>query len=322
MRLDNVILGEVPPGQVRVEVTHSGVNWADIMMRMGLYPEAPKPPFTPGYEVVGHVAEVGEGVKGWRRGDPIIGGTKFGGYASAVDVPITNAVKRPAALDPEVACALPVQGITAWAALVGHGRIRKGDKVLVHGGAGGVGMIAIALAKRHGAEVYATTGSEEKNRFLMEECGVQASYLRDTDWHKECQALGGMDIVLDAVGGEHLQRSRRSLAPFGTVVSYGLSSAVTGNKRNLVHALRALKHMKVDAVKLMMRNCGVSGLNALTLGDQIDVSAGLKEVASDIVRGRMPPPRIDAVFPLAEAGQAHRYLQERRNKGKVLLRCD
>lgn len=321
MVMEEAPLGKLAPGHLRVEATHCGVNWADVMMRMGLYPEAPKPPFTPGYEVVGHVAEVGEGLDGWKVGDPVIAGTKFGGYASAVDVLPGQAFKRPKALAPEVACALPVQGITAWAALVGHGRIRKGDRVLVHGGAGGVGIMAIHIAQRHGAEVFATVGSQDKIQFLQDEYGVQG-FLRDSAWHKDMQAAGGADIVLDAVGGEHLQQSRRSLAPYGKVVSYGLSAAVTGHRRNVLTALGAMRHMKMDVLKLMMRNVGVSGLNVLTLQDQTDVAAGLEEIAMDIVRGRMPAPRIDEIFELSDAGQAHMHLQARKNRGKVLLRAD
>lgn len=322
LRLVEEDMPDLASDKLRIDVELAGINWADVMMRMGLYPEAPKPPFTPGYEVVGKVAEVGDDVKGFRKGQPVIAGTRFGGYASCVDVDPSSAVKRPKALDAQVACALPVQGVTAWAALVGHGRIRAGDKVLVHGGAGGVGLIAIALAHRHGAEVYATVGSQDKVNFLESECGVKQAFLRDGDWHNVLRDMGGMDIVLDPIGGEHLHRSRRCLAPFGRVVAYGLSSAVTGDRRNPFTAIKAARAMKKNVFKLMTRNVGVSGLNVLTLQDQTDVSAGLDELATDIVRNKMQPPRVDQVFDLADAADAHRHMQARGNKGKILLRCD
>src|SRR4051812_44954921 len=144
---------ELGPGEVRIAVAAAGINFADVMARMGLYQDAPKTPCVVGYEVAGTVLELGEGVNGLTHGQRVLAGTQFGGYASQVTVPSADVVALPDSLSFEQGAAIPVNYATAWAGLVGYGVLAAGDRVLVHSAGGGVGIAATQIAKRVGAEV-------------------------------------------------------------------------------------------------------------------------------------------------------------------------
>src|SRR6476469_9129657 len=165
--MDDPVLG---PGQVRIDVAAAGINFADVMARMGLYPDAPKPPCVVGYEVAGTILELGEGVEGLMPGQRVLAGTQFGGYASQVVVSAEDVVALPDELSFEQGAAIPVNYGTAWAALLGYGSLRRGERVLVHSAGGGVGIAATQIAKRHGAEVYGTASPGKHARIL--ELGV------------------------------------------------------------------------------------------------------------------------------------------------------
>ena len=144
------------PGEVRIEVAAAGINFADVMARMGLYQDAPKTPCVVGYEVAGTILELGEGVEGLTPGQRVLAGTQFGGYASQVVVPADDVVALPDELSFEQGAAIPVNYATAWAGLIGFGSLQPGERVLVHSAGGGVGIAATQIAKRNGAEVYGT----------------------------------------------------------------------------------------------------------------------------------------------------------------------
>src|SRR5713226_5184708 len=158
----------IGPGEVRIDVAAAGVNFADVMARMGLYPDAPKTPCIVGYEVAGTILELGEGVDGLTHGQRVVAGTKFGGYASQVMVPASDVVPLPEELTFEQGAAIPVNYATAWAGLIRYGALEAGERVLIHAAAGGVGIAATQIAKRAGAEVYGTAspGKHERIREL------------------------------------------------------------------------------------------------------------------------------------------------------------
>jgi NADPH:quinone reductase-like Zn-dependent oxidoreductase len=158
------------PGDVRISVAASGVNFADVMARIGLYPDAPKTPCVVGYEVAGTVLEYGSEVHGISHGQRVMAGTKFGGYASQVAVPAADVVPLPDGLTFEQGAAIPVNYATAWAALIGYGNLQAGERVLIHAAAGGVGIAATQIAKRYGAEVYGTSSPSKHDR--IREVGV------------------------------------------------------------------------------------------------------------------------------------------------------
>ncbi|MCA9635000.1 MAG: zinc-binding dehydrogenase [Myxococcales bacterium] len=310
------------PGEVRVRVRASGVNFADIMARMGLYPDAPPMPCVVGYEVAGEVDAVGEGVDAATIGARVLALVRFGGYSDVVVLPAEQIVAMPAGLSFEAAAAVPVNYLTAWVMLVHLGAVRAGDTVLVHAAAGGVGQAALQICKSRGARVIGTAsaGKHERLRAL----GVSACIdYHSEDFEARARELTdgrGVDIVLDALGGAALRKSYRCLAPLGRVFAFGASSLAPGQKRQLLPALRGLLSMpRFGAVDLMNDNRGVFGVNMGHLwGEGPRLRAMLEEIVGQIAAGVFTPV-VDRAFPFAEAAAAHAYIQAHKNFGKVVL---
>ena len=163
--------GALGPGDARIDVAAAGVNFADVMARIGVYPDAPPPPCVVGYEVAGTLVELGSEVTGLQPGDRVVAGTKFGGYASQVVVPAADVVPLPDRLNFEQGAAIPVNYSTAWAALIGYGNLQPDERVLIHSAAGGVGIAATQIARRAGAEVWGAASPAKHGRIA--ELGVQ-----------------------------------------------------------------------------------------------------------------------------------------------------
>ncbi len=318
----DVDLGPRADEDVRIQVTAAGVNWADVQQRLGLYPEAPPRPYAPGYEVAGKVIEAPRG-SGLRKGTRVVAVRKFGGYASVVDTPAMGAVRIPAGMTDEEAAAIPVVWLTAHEALFERARVRKGETVLVHGGAGGVGLAAIALAKDAGCTVIATAGGEAKCRFLEKECGVDGTidHLAGP-WDDAYRArFDAPNHILDPLGGEHLRQSLRIAGSGGRVIAYGASATAAKGRRSIPQALRVIRAMRFSAIGLMRYNKGLIGLNMLPAMQEeperlVSVMADIMERMS---KGKLPKPVIAATFPLERVADAHRFLHDRANIGKVLL---
>ncbi|MCW2998509.1 MAG: zinc-binding dehydrogenase [Solirubrobacterales bacterium] len=305
------------PGQVRLEVKAAGVNFADVMARLGLYPDAPKTPCVVGYEVSGVVAEIGEGVDQLAVGDRVMAGTQFGGYAEQVVVPAGDVVPLPDGLSFEQGAAIPVNYATAWAGLLGYGSLREGDRVLVHAAAGGVGIAATQIARRYGAQVWGTSSPSKHD--AIRGFGVQhpLDYTRK-GWER---GLPSFDLIMDAVGGESLRRSYRMLRAGGRVVAFGASSVVSGEKRSLLTAApQALRMVRgFNLMDQMGDSKTVVGLNMLTLWkDRGTLEPWVTPLLDLMADGTVQPVVSDAV-PFERAGEAHRILTERRNVGKVVL---
>jgi NADPH:quinone reductase-like Zn-dependent oxidoreductase len=305
------------PGQVRLEVKAAGVNFADVMARLGLYPDAPKTPCVVGYEVSGVVAEIGEGVDQLAVGDRVMAGTQFGGYAEQVVVPAGDVVPLPDGLSFEQGAAIPVNYATAWAGLLGYGSLREGDRVLVHAAAGGVGIAATQIARRYGAQVWGTSSPSKHD--AIRGFGVQhpLDYTRK-GWER---GLPSFDLIMDAVGGESLRRSYRMLRAGGRVVAFGASSVVSGEKRSLLTAApQALRMLRgFNLMDQMGDSKTVIGLNMLTLWkDRGTLEPWVTPLLDLMADGTIEPVVSDAV-PFERAGEAHRILTERRNIGKVVL---
>ncbi len=306
----------IGPGEVRIDVAAAGINFADVMARMGLYPDAPKPPCVVGYEVSGTVAEVGEGVTGVSPGERVLAGTSFGGYASQVVVPQDDVVALPDRLTFEQGAAIPVNYATAWAGLIGYGSLQPGERVLVHSAGGGVGIAATQIAKRTGAEVYGTASPSKHAR--CSELGVDhmLDYTRD-GWER---GLPKFDVILDAVGGRSFRRSYDLLRPGGRLVAFGASSVVSGERRNIPTALKAVLRMpRFNMVKQMSESKAVIGLNMLTLwkdrGSLRPWIAPLQEMLDD---GTIQPV-VGGEFPFEKTGEAQGMITARRNVGKVVI---
>jgi NADPH:quinone reductase-like Zn-dependent oxidoreductase len=308
-----------PPaaGQVRIAVRAAGVNFADHLARVGLYPEAPKPPCVVGYEVAGTIEAVGDGVDTSRINERVLAGTRFGGYAEIVNVNAGDTVPLPDTLTFEQGAAVPVNYSTAWAALYGYGSLRSGERVLIHAAAGGVGIAAIQLAKPAGVEIHGTA-SPGKHKALTE-MGVDRTidYRRD-GWWKD---LPPYDIVLDAIGGASLPRSYRLLRPGGRLVAYGISALQQGEKRSLRTVLPQLLPMLrgFNLTKQLSDSKAVIGLNMLALWDDRGTLEPWIAPLSQAMADGIVSPVVHAAVPFDNAPEAHRILAARENVGKVVL---
>jgi NADPH:quinone reductase-like Zn-dependent oxidoreductase len=304
------------PGQARIEVAAAGINFADVMARIGVYPDAPKPPCVVGYEVAGTVVEVGPGVEGVVHGERVMAATEFGGYADQVVVPAADVIALPEGMSFEEGAAVPINYATAWSGLVGHGNLQPGERVLIHAAGGGVGIAATQIAKHHGAEVYGTASPGKHD--AIRRFGVDhAIDYRVEGWQA---GLPKFDLVMDALGGKSFRISYELLRPGGRLVAFGASAIVSGARRNPVSALRTVLAMpRFNMIKQMRHSKTVIGLNLLTEWRErgsIDYwAAPLRELLED---GTIKPV-VAATFEFERAGEAQQLLVERRNVGKVLL---
>ncbi|MCC6848886.1 MAG: zinc-binding dehydrogenase [Deltaproteobacteria bacterium] len=310
------------PGEVRIRVAASGVNFADVMARMGLYPDAPKPPCVVGYEVAGTVDEVGAGVTGIAAGARVLAPTRFEGYAELVVVPAVQVAALPPGLSFEEGAAIPVNYLTAILMLEVLGNVRGGDRVLIHGAGGGVGLAAVQLCRIYGAEVIGTA-SAAKHAALRAAGVAHVIDYGAQDFVAETKRVTGgkgADVVLDPIGGAHLRRSYRALAPLGRLVGYGVSSLAPATSRRILPALWQLARMpRFGLVRLMNENRGVLGFNLGHLWGEMERLRAYLEKVLDYARDGRVRPTIAKTFPLADAAAAHAYLQARANVGKVLL---
>jgi NADPH:quinone reductase-like Zn-dependent oxidoreductase len=304
------------PGEVRIEVAAAGVNFADVMARMGLYADAPKPPCVVGYEVAGTILEVGTGVEGLNVGQRVFGGTKFGGYATQVVVPAADAVPLADELTFEQGAAIPVNYATAWAALIGYGSLEAGERVLVHSAGGGVGIAATQIAKHFGAEVFGTASPGKHSQISALGVDHALDYTK-SGWER---GLPKFDVILDAVGGRSFRTSYSLLRPGGRLVAFGASAVVSGQRRNLVTALRTVLRMpRFNMIKQMSESKAVIGLNMLSLWkDRGTLEPWIAPLQAMLDDGTIKPV-VAGAFSFGEAGGAHAMITERRNVGKVVL---
>jgi NADPH:quinone reductase-like Zn-dependent oxidoreductase len=302
---------EIRPGTVRIRVHAAGINFSDLLARQGLYPGAPKPPAVVGYEVAGVVDGVGS---------KVIALTKFGGQSELVVVPAANVFPLPSNWSFEEGAAFPVVYLTAHHMLTRVAAARAGETVLVHSAAGGVGLAVAELGRILGLRIIGLASRGKHD--ILRQYGVEPLDGYDAQWPAAVRALAprGVDIVLDAIGGDSWRRGFELLAPVGRLVCYGASELVAGPGRNLLRAAwKAVRWPRFWPPTLMKTNRAVLGVNIGELWDadaivRPQVEALLGYAAEGKVR-----PRVDRAFALEEAAAAHRYIHERRNVGKVVL---
>lgn len=309
-------------GEVRIRVTASGVNFADILARKGLYPDAPPLPTVVGYEVSGRVDAVGAGVDEELIGRDAVALTRFGGYADVVAVQANQIFEKPASLSHEQAAAIPVAYLTAWQLLVVMGSLTSDETVLIHNAGGGVGLAAIDIAKHVGATIYGTA-STGKHVFLLERGLHEAIDYRTVDWAVEVDRLTagrGVSLIIDPLGGSHWKKSYRALRATGRLGMFGVSAATSSRLPGVLRLGRIAAGMPVfHPVGLMNGNRSVFGVNLGHMWHEGELIAGWMRTLLDGVTQGWVRPHVDRTFPLEDAGEAHAYLEERRNIGKVVL---
>lgn len=314
------------PGQVRIAVAFAGVNFADLAARAGPYGPAPKPPFAPGFEVAGTVSEAGA-ASGFAVGDRVLSGCRFGGYASEVVVDAGRARRLPEGMSFEEGAALVAQYLTAYHALTRVAHARAGEVVLIHACAGGVGTAAVQLCRALGLRSVGTSSSAEKLAYAKGQgLEVGIDYAReDFETAVRRSFPRGVDVALDANGGASFGKSFRCLATGGRLVVYGAAAALPSART--VEAIREWPRAAWEFARqrwfhpfeLIERNVAVAGLQILLLWDDLALLGGELDELLELYRRGLVKPVVDRVFPLADAASAHRYLAERRTRGKVLL---
>ena len=315
------------PDEVRIRVEAAGLNFADVMARIGMYPDAPRVPSVLGYEVAGVVDSVGADAGSIRPGDRVTAGTRFGGFAELAVAKTENTMVIPEAMSMTDAAAIPVNYATAYAGLVIMGGVRAGDRVLIHSAAGGVGIAATQLAHHFGALVIGSASGSKHDRVLQEGADHVIDY-HTHDLAAEVRRLtdgAGVDIVLDAIGPTSLRRDWRILRPGGRVIAYGVSQLRTGERRNLPAALRAVVAFPFATMPwwkahgMLTENKGIFGLNILHWWNREGSLARLVAPLRDLVDAGAIRPVVDSTFPFERAADAHRRLESRASVGKVVL---
>ena len=310
----------VGPGTVRIRVKAAGINFSDLLARQGLYPDSPKPPCSVGYEVAGVVDGVAEGVTAPRLGDSVIALTRFAGQSELVVVPPRRVFPLPGGWSFETGAALPIVYLTAHHMLSEVARARRGETVLVHSAAGGVGLAVAELGRILGLRIIGLASPGKHD--ALRSAGVEPIDRRDSRWPDAVRRIApaGVDVVLDALGGATWRQGYALLAPAGRLICYGASELTAGSRRNVLRvAWKFLRWPRFGPLALMNDNRGVAGVNLGHLWDAEDVLRPQLEALLEYARAGRIHPRVDRAFPATEAAAAHRYIQERRNVGKVVL---
>ena len=318
-----VVADRDPAGaEVRIRVRASGVNFADIMARRGLYPDAPKLPTVVGYEVSGVVDAAGPDARADWVGKEVFALTRFNGYADTVVVPENQVFDKPAGLSHAQAAAIPVNYFTAWQLLVVMGSLSADETVLIHNAGGGVGLAAIDVGRHIGARLIGTA-SAGKHVFLKERGLHEAIDYRSADWSAEVRRLTdgkGVELVIDPLGGKHLKKSYQVLRHTGRLGVFGISTATESRLPGPLKLLGMAVGLPLfNPVSLMNANRGAFGVNMGHLWHEVDKIRGWAEILVAGVADGWVRPHVDAEFPLERAGEAHAYVEARRNTGKVVL---
>lgn len=309
-------------GQVRIRVQASGINFADILARQGLYPDAPKIPCVVGYEVSGTVDAVGAGVSESWIGKDTFALTRFGGYADRVVVPQNQVFEKPASLSHEQAAAIPVNYLTAWQLLVVMGSLSKDETVLIHNAGGGVGLAAIDIARHIGARIIGTA-STGKHAFLRQRGTHEVIDYRTQDWLAELMKLTGnrgVELITDPMGGNHWKKSYQALRSTGRLGMFGISVATESRLFGPLRLLPVALGMPFfHPIPLMNSNRSAFGVNLGHLWHEVDKIRSWMDVLLQGVADGWVRPHVDKSFSFAQAGEAQAYMEARKNIGKVVL---
>ncbi len=310
-------------GEVLVHAEAFGLNFADVMARLGLYQDAPPLPAVIGYETVGRIAEVGEGVTNVKVGQRVVALSRFGGYAQAVITDARATMPIPEDMDAGIATCLATQYATAWYAAEEMVRLHEGDHILIHAAAGGVGIALIQMAKRRGAVIFGTAGSDEKLTYLKS-IGVDYPInYRKVDFAKEIKNLGfdkKLDVIFDPIGGDSVKKGMKLLTAGGRLVTYGASS-MTDAKGNIFKMIGVAKGFGIwSPIEFVTTSRSLLGINMLRIADNRPEILGrcINSVVDLTAKGELSPV-VGKTFPHTQLAEAHEYLASRQSIGKVAI---
>lgn len=315
------------PGEVLIAVEACGVNYADGIIRMGLYASARELhgyPITPGFEVAGRVAALGAGVENWSVGDPVIGVTLFGGYCSHIVLATDRVFARPTVIDAAQGAAIPTVFLTAWFMVHEQVHPRAGETWLVHSAAGGVGGALAQLGRLAGCRVVGVVGSARKiDAARASGCAEVIDKSSEDLWARaKALAPGGYDAVFDANGVATLRGSWDHLAPMGKLVVYGFASMLPRNGRLNWPRLAWdwLRTPRFNPLQMTQSNRSVLACNLSFLSTHAErLAEGMRWLLARFANGELQPPQV-AEFPLAQAADAQRAIESGGTTGKLVLK--
>jgi len=297
-------------GEVLVRVAAAGVNRPDVAQRKGVYPPPPGASDIPGLEISGEVVALGDGVTEFAIGDAVCALVAGGGYAEYCAAPMPQTLPVPEGMDLVAAAGLPETFFTVWSNIFDRARFAPGEAVLIHGGSSGIGTTAIQLCKAFGASaVFTTVGSAEKAAFCETLGATRAIDYRQQDFVEEIRALtdkAGVDVILDMIGGEYLNRNVSCMKPDGRLVQIALMGGAKG---------------ELNLGRVMMNRLTVTGstLRARSVAFKGEIAAALREKVWPLLEAGDIAPVIHRTFPLAEAAAAHALMEESSHIGKIIL---
>ena len=323
MEIQDVPLPRPAEGQILVRVRAIGLNFADVFGRLGVYPNTPPPPFIPGLEFSGDVVAVAPDVTKFTGRERVMGYSRLGSHAEYVCLGASYATTVPGSMTYEEAAAFLATGMSAYHGIVRLANLRKGEKLLVHAAAGGVGLATLQIAKQIGAEIFATAGTEEKLALAGKFGADHLFNYRDTDFASEITRITGgygVDVVMDSVGGEVFKKSWRLLAQMGRYILFGVSSVTGKGALSRLKAAAAFSMMRpIFPPSLISANRGIHGFNLGTLsGKESYFADAAKEILRYFDEGFLKPV-IGHVFPFEKIVEAHAFLQTRRSSGKIVV---
>ncbi|MBA3901237.1 MAG: zinc-binding dehydrogenase [Bacteroidetes bacterium] len=313
-------------GCVVIKAEVSGLNFADVLARNGLYKDAPPPPTVLGYEVVGRIYAKGKAVTDFEVGDRVVAFTRFGGYAQYAETDARAIAKIPDDMEAAKAAALATQYGTAYYGAYELVNLFPGDHVLIHAAAGGVGTALIQLAKAKGCIIYGTAGSDEKLEYLKNQGVDYPINYKKHDFYEEIRKLRGkqgMDVVFDSIGGTVFKKSLKLLSYGGKIVTYGAADRMEGKWGMLANLKLVLDYGITIPVFLLMTSKSILGLNMLRIADykpeiiQRCIQNLVKLYSEGIIN-----PQIGGIFKAEEMAKAHALLESRKSIGKIVVEWD
>jgi putative PIG3 family NAD(P)H quinone oxidoreductase len=293
-------------GEVVIEVVATAVNRADTLQRQGFYPPPPGATDTIGLECSGRIAELGDGVTGWSVGDEVCALLAGGGYAARVAVPVGQVMPVPGGVSLVEAACLPEVAATVWSNVFMTAHLQKGERFLVHGGAGGIGTMAIQLAAARGAEVFTTAGSPEKLELCRSLGAAHAIDYHDEDFVEVLTDAGGADVILDNMGAKYLGRNVTALATAGRLVIIGMQGGAKGE-------------LDINALLRKRASVTATSLRARPVPEKAAICCGVVENVWPLVASGAIRPIVETTMPLEDVTRAHQLMEDGSHSGKIVL---